>query len=742
MRPWGLGLVLLGACVEDPAGHLPPERDAGLDSSIDASGDAGDEDTEPVPPAPPARAALPILTPCPAGWNEVADVDDPALIHCAPWPAESPDLCAADEAHFPGGETCSIVGAPCPEGDWADELPDGAAVIYVRPDADGDGSRLAPWGTIAQALGAAPPGSVIALAKGRYHEAIEVGDAVTLWGACTRDTILAPDRPSASEPTIRLAADGAVVGNLSVVGTRPAIEVDAAVGLASVVVRDVTGTGVSVRRAASLEARELVVRDVTPATEHDAGLVIDPEAVVELDQGLFERVGNVGIAVDGGVFVARDLGVVDPMPLLESPWGSVVAFYGEGLRAFGGAAVELERAAFVGGEFGLRAAQAHTSLVATDLFVADVRSDPSFGGGPGGVQVSKGAETTISRASILRVQTGISVTLDDGGRLDLRDVLVADAIRWGLLATRGTPASGQEPASFLRRVAVVRGSGWGMTLSGPVTAEDLVVRDIIGAGDWLPEGSGIDVSGPAVTVERAHVRDVVNYAFSVAGSYVETDAVLRDLTVELATAPGSRGFGMTFTEGARAVVERAAVDNGGAFTVWARGAGTEVTMSDVVIRRSRGLDGEDGFGLMVLGDAHVTLTRALLEANRSVSILCHDGGVLLARDVLVTGTLEAACAEDSCPGEGGGFGLTSTDERSAIDMTRFRVESSALCGVQVALGGQMDLHLGVVRGSPIGANVQDPSFDTLRLQDRVVYVDVERGLDATALPVPRPGLDL
>jgi hypothetical protein len=63
-----------------------------------------------------------------------------------------------------------------------------------------------------------------------------------------------------------------------------------------------------------------------------------------------------------------------------------------------------------------------------------------------------------------------------------------------------------------------------------------------------------------------------------------------------------------------------------------------------------------------------------------------------------------------------------------------------VCGVQVADGGALDLVRGVVRGHPIGANVQVPDYDFDRLTTEVAYVDNDRNIDATLLPLPSPDL--
>jgi hypothetical protein len=117
-------------------------------------------------------------------------------------------------------------------------------------------------------------------------------------------------------------------------------------------------------------------------------------------------------------------------------------------------------------------------------------------------------------------------------------------------------------------------------------------------------------------------------------------------------------------------------------------------------------------------------------------------------DVCVRDTLERACAATTCPGEGAGTGI-SVVAGAHVGVERFRIEGSALCGVQVAygldpetgsrsvLGGTMDLYDGEVAFNVVcGANVQTEGFDVNRLMDNVLFHDNGQNLDMSELPVP------
>ena len=174
--------VLLGSCSSDPVDQSDAGRsDAGPDADLEVTPpappeipwlDAGQPDIAPPDIAwldagqPPVEA--PVHTPCPEGWAEI-DTPDTRLVTCEPWPEGGQQECAADEAHFLGEPGCSVIGTRCPRGDWAEDLPSDRPVIYVLAGspAGGEGSRSSPFGTIAQAIEAATPGTIVALSKGR-----------------------------------------------------------------------------------------------------------------------------------------------------------------------------------------------------------------------------------------------------------------------------------------------------------------------------------------------------------------------------------------------------------------------------------------------------------------------------------------------------------------------------------------------------------------------------------------------
>ncbi len=154
----------------------------------------------------------------------------------------------------------------------------------------------------------------------------------------------------------------------------------------------------------------------------------------------------------------------------------------------------------------------------------------------------------------------------------------------------------------------------------------------------------------------------------------------------------------------------------------ATGAGTSLRLEDVSVRDTapRASDLSFGRGLGVQDGAMAQVSRALFERNRQVTIMVVglDASARL-EDVVVTDTLVAECGAGCASGAGD-----------------FVVTRAALCGVQLAFGGELDLSNGGVRESAIGACVQVPGYRLSRLNASVIYVDNGANLEATDFPVP------
>jgi hypothetical protein len=92
------------------------------------------------------------------------------------------DACAHGEMAIPGETTCRQV-APCGSGTWGNIQNASVFVDASYLVGDGDGSQLKPFPTLADAVAAASPGAVVAIAAGAYS-AVTLDKPVQLWGVC------------------------------------------------------------------------------------------------------------------------------------------------------------------------------------------------------------------------------------------------------------------------------------------------------------------------------------------------------------------------------------------------------------------------------------------------------------------------------------------------------------------------------------------------------------------------------
>ncbi len=712
----------------------------------DAGPDGGDGGlvTEPPPLDAPASPAPPRITPCPDGWREAADPGLPDISVCDPWPATGPQDCAVDEAHFPGEADCRRVGTPCPAGDWADDLPAAGTVLFVLAGAGGggDGSRAAPFSTLAEAIAAAPSGAVVALSKGTFDEVTSVTRPITVWGACTQETIVASSIPHATAATVTLRA-GATLRNLRVSGARRGVNVagnDDAATLDSVVVHGAAGFGVFVYGAGSLVGRDLVIR----ATAGDAigafgyGLSVQEGGRVEIDRGAL--VGNRGIGMNllgaATQVVARDVAIGGTLPRENDDR------FGYGVQLSDGAAATLERAAiFANRGSGVILFDAGTTFVARDATIRDTQALENDGLRGVGLELDGGVHAELERTTIAGNRDLGLGAFGAGAELVATDVVVTDTRAQLADDTNGYALNLNEGARVtLTRAVFARNTATGILAAGVGTslvATDLDVSDTEPRLNDSSSGTGLQARGGA-SIELVRTALRRNHTAGVAVNEPGTTLVSTDLTVEDTQSRSSDGWGgysLLLITGASAGLSRALFARGRSVGAFVEGSGTTLTASDLQIidTGSRTSDGTRGDGLQITAGATADLTRVRIVRARAHGVAAFDPSTrVTARDLVVEETLREECCEETAYGTGiVAFAGTS------IEATGLRSSGNAICGVSVA-GGEVDLHDGEVSGNPIGANVSTEAFDLTRIQDRVVYRDNDRNLDSSALPAPAP----
>jgi len=345
-----LGLLFAGVFALRCSNPPEPSEDADIevvDGDTDAAHDGDFVIAEPEPPAPP------VFTPCPEGWREVID-EESGLVTCDPWPEGGPHECGDDEAHFPGEPMCSRIGTACPEGDWAEDLPTDVEVLYVLAGAGdgGDGTRESPYGSIAEAVEAASSGTVVAVGKGIYDEAVNLPSGVILHGACVAETLVSPSEPSEEFGTVNVEGRNTGVRNLRVSGRRIGVMLSGgpafSIHLEDLLVEGAEVLGLLVTLGGSLSGRTMVVRDMLSRQSDDSlgrGLNVESGAKATVRRAVFERNRELGIfaATAGTELTLEDVVVLDTLERACAVDGCAGFGVGDGLGALCGGRMELSR---------------------------------------------------------------------------------------------------------------------------------------------------------------------------------------------------------------------------------------------------------------------------------------------------------------------------------------------------------------------------------------------------------------
>ncbi|MBW2463886.1 MAG: right-handed parallel beta-helix repeat-containing protein, partial [Deltaproteobacteria bacterium] len=383
--------LLASACLVSGAacGDDSTRVDGGLDGARDAYfPDGGSTSVQPpTPPAPPAPAASPSW-PCPDGWRAV-ELDDGGT-ECSPWTGDGPEDCPLGEAHFPGTPGCALLGAPCPADGWPAGLPAASRVLYVRQGASGgDGTRGSPFAAINQALAEASSGDAIAVARGTYDEAVDIGAGIALYGACPTETILTNSR-RANGTVILVTGRGAEIHDISIRDAPVAgifVDTDTSALIEGVEIASVEDTGVVILQSDATLSR-VSIRDVARRTSDGAfgvGVTIESGATASISELSALRCHLVGVTNSGGRASVSDSVIRDVLP------DPATGVSGYSFWTLNGAETSFTRIASIGQGGGAIITAASTAVV------EDAWIDGTNGSFGVGVASLNRAEVTVSR---------------------------------------------------------------------------------------------------------------------------------------------------------------------------------------------------------------------------------------------------------------------------------------------------------------------------------------------------------
>lgn len=233
---------------------------------------------------------------CGVGFVHDGDRGCDPILPVAPCP--SPSMAVMGE------QSCRDV-APCAAGLWGD-IPTDTSTEHVDPSypgMDSDGSSAKPWITIQQAVNAAAPGAIVAVAQGSYAEdVIVLGKAARIWGRCPGLVEIVGTGGSSAAVAFVSGAHSSELRDIAIRGLAHGVMVSGAtdVSLDRVWVHDTGGRGIVVQdnpgvTSATLE-RSLVERTVAVGVfAAGADLTISSTNIRDIDSGAS---GGFGFGVD------------------------------------------------------------------------------------------------------------------------------------------------------------------------------------------------------------------------------------------------------------------------------------------------------------------------------------------------------------------------------------------------------------------------------------------------------------
>ena len=312
-----------------------------------------------------------------------------------------PSQCPAGAMPDFGKPGCIVIGDPCPEGDWPEDLPTDN-IRFVTPGGTGDGrTKETAAGSIQQMLSGTTSGTTIALSKGRFEEHFEIARRQHVVGACARDTVIAGLDPIASYVVGMTGSGESSLRNVTVTGATGGVWVfntSAEVSISGVLIEQATVTGF-VASGASVAAAEVVIRG-TQALSNGTfgwGMQVSDGAQLSFTRGLVSGNRELGVFVGdaGTIATFEDVVIEDTKEQVSDGRG------GRGMQVITGAQLSFTRGLVSGNrDVGVLVAEAGTIATFEDVVIEDTQSQASDGSGGRGMQVSDSAQLSFTRGLV------------------------------------------------------------------------------------------------------------------------------------------------------------------------------------------------------------------------------------------------------------------------------------------------------------------------------------------------------
>jgi hypothetical protein len=597
-----------------------------------------------------------------------------------------PAACPKGQMAVPGETTCRDV-APCANGSWGD-VPVDATTQFVDGSYAGgasDGTSQKPWTTIAQAVAAAAPGAIVAVAAGSYAEDVVIhGKAVRLWGRCPSQVAVAGTASGAAAVYVQTGADGAEIHDLAVTGGAKGILVS---GSKSVVVdrawvHDTAGAGIDVKDALGAAGAAVSGSLVEAATA--LGVV-----VVGADATIDATVVRGTLPSTGGQLAGRGIEIDDDQQTSARASVKVTRSVVDDNRQTGifvqGADMTIESSVVRGTQ-----PQASDQKEGRGIEIDD---DPQTGA----------RSTATVRTSVVDGNREVGIYVQGA------DATLEACVVRGTQPRAGDQKGGEgiavvdDPASHARANATVsgcavEGDGYaGILVQGSDAAiAATLVRDTQpqagdqtgGVGIWIRDDETTQASAKA-TVSACLVENNRTAGVFVQGADVQIEGtVVQGTQPQASDQAGGYGIDVEPDPGthasANATVDACLVENNRTAGVLVLASTATIEASVVRGTQPQASDLTAGVGIDVLYDpatfagANATVRDCVVDGNREVGVLVL-GSTATIEGTLVTGT--QAQANDGSGGDG--MAVAADLSSATATITASRVEGSARAGIAV-----------------------------------------------------------
>jgi hypothetical protein len=609
---------------------------------------------------------------CPDSWrgrpayldaDGEADVPEGRTQYRVCEPPPLPDSCEPGEMPLLGSTECVEHGTTCPDGEtWlpASKLRDQAPrftgdILYVSADTSesGDGSRAAPYSTVADAIAAAEPGEIVAAGKGTYEESVALTERIALVGACPAETRLEGSASDGIEGVVNVTDSGeATVANLTVGGERIGVSIrsaDAKTRLHDVLVDRVARAGIRAAAGNEVEVRNLWVRETagTSEGERGRGLNVGKGTDLTVERTTVQKSREIGawIGTPGTTVTLRDVAVTGTRAEANTNR------YGQGIIVKTGATLTAERVLSRGNRyFGLTVSHEDSSADLTDVIVAETRPRVTDDRAGQGLSVQRGASMQATRLLVRDNRHAGMVFFDGGADVQLQKVLVEGtrkqasdgAAGLGMLVSRDARVQGRY--LHLHRNRQI---GFWVSEGGRANVRDVVVTRTRSRASDGTVGRGMSVNrGGKLEATRLVLQQNRSLGLKVRGE--GTTATLQDALVagtRLEAAQKRLGRGVAVEKGADFEARRLHLRENYHVGLSAFGNGAQITLRDVISEGSRVREDGEGSGSVIRGDGiylndqstegDATIRRALLRDNPRAGLVAANSTARLV-DVVST----------------------------------------------------------------------------------------------------------